>query len=94
MVWNVHAALEARGIECSVQNCFAAGGVGELSPFESWPEVWVHDNEDAAIAKRLISEWQEGFYKQEGKEWVCANCKEENHSSFDVCWKCGGEKPY
>jgi hypothetical protein len=26
-------------------------------------------------------------------EWVCANCRQANPASFDVCWKCNHGRP-
>lgn len=41
IVFNLKNLLQEQGIECLVKNEFASGGVGDLSPFETWPELWV-----------------------------------------------------
>lgn len=91
MVWNVQAGLSARGIRCSVQNCYASGAIGDLSPFDAWPEVWIHDNEDLDLVTRLINDWQRELADQERKPWTCPRCGEDNEGSFDFCWHCGAD---
>jgi rubrerythrin len=31
--------------------------------------------------------------RNEGRVWRCANCKEENPTTFETCWKCSSESP-
>lgn len=43
----VCAVLEARGIDCQMRHQYLAGAVGELPPFDCWPEIWVTDHHAA-----------------------------------------------
>ena len=90
MVSNVQNIIEAAGINVILKNEFAGGGVGELAVFDSWLELWVHNDEDHAKAMTLL----EGLYDEQGKQpWHCPVCKERNEPAFELCWKCGREVP-
>jgi len=45
IVENVRNTLRDAGIEPEMRNEFSSSGVGELSPIETWPELWVDDCE-------------------------------------------------
>ncbi len=86
IVYNLRNLLVDAGIETEVRNEFAGGGVGDLAPFETWPELWIEDDsrfaEAAAIVDRVLN-------SGEGDDWHCRGCREPNPAAFDVCWKCG-----
>ena len=43
--------------------------------------------------KKILADYEKNFLLDQGKEeWCCVYCKEENPSSFEVCWNCGNEK--
>jgi hypothetical protein len=67
-----------------VKNEFASGGVGELAPFETWPEVWVVNDDDAVQARDLLEQLQQ----TRDEEIVCPHCGERQSSSFKICWNC------
>lgn len=81
--------LSENGIDAKLQNYYASGGAGELSPVDSWPELWVLDEAQFSIAKDLISD----VGKNIGSDWICGACNEENGPSFAICWNCQTEKP-
>ena len=85
IVFHIKNILHDEGIECLIKNEFAGGGVGDLAPFETWPEIWVSDpDQDSAL--KLI---KENLAKvPSGKEWICDHCGETNSFDFQVCWKC------
>lgn len=56
IVFNIKNLLEKQGIECTIKNEFASGGVGDLSPFESWPEVWILDGNQFEQAIQIIEQ--------------------------------------
>lgn len=91
MVWQVKQLLEENGIPCFIKNEFAIGGVGELSPLDVMPEVWLNDDEWQTRAQRLIEE-MEHSRPTDGADWICNACQESNDVSFEICWQCGKEK--
>jgi hypothetical protein len=86
IVFNLKNLLQEQGIQCIVKNEYAGGGVGDLSPFETWPELWVIDESEFAAAKLLVDRLQQ----DDEVDIFCPHCGEENGSSFRICWKCGG----
>lgn len=56
ILFNVKNLLKAEGIDCVVRNEYASSGVGDLSPFETWPELWLIRDEDEPRARELIAE--------------------------------------
>ncbi len=43
IVFNMKNVLQGEGIETVVVNEFASGGAGDLSAFDTWPELWIED---------------------------------------------------
>ena len=72
--------MEKEGIACTVQTPI---------PFtDSFPELWVLNDDDAPKAKALL----EGRAKPEsppGPAWICNRCGEAIEAQFNACWKCG-----
>ena len=64
-----------------------AGGIGELAPFETWPELWVAQ-EDEDKAKKVIEQIS---HTNTEVEKICPHCGEGNQLSFQICWNCGGQ---
>lgn len=90
LVMNMNTLLEQAGVKTQIKNEFAAGGRGEIPCFETWPEVWVLQDNHVEKAKRLVREVIE---KQNKPDWVCLQCGEENGSAFEFCWQCDTLKP-
>lgn len=90
MVGHLEAVLRERGIGCFVRNRYLAGGAGELPPNDLWPELWVEDDEDEAIARRLLDEVL-GAASEPGPNWTCPRCGERIEGQFAACWRCGAE---
>lgn len=88
MVSNVKNILEQAGIETILRNEYAQGGIGEVSPFDSWMEVWVRHDQDLARAKEITAEHVQRLAQEDGIEWACNQCTEMNASSFEYCWNC------
>jgi len=89
IVNNVRNLIEAQGIEVFLKNEFAQGAVGEVSAFDSWPEVWVVNDSDIASAIEVVQLSQN---KDKAEDWICKNCAETNAPSFEICWKCQSNK--
>lgn len=85
IVFHLKNLLEEQGITCRVKNEFASGGVGDLSPFETWPELWV-DDDVAEWAAQVVGRHLQA--EREGEPWRCKFCGEHNDSHFEVCWNC------
>lgn len=89
LVGNAHNILTQAGIRVVWKNEFASGGIGELSAFDAWPELWVVDDTDqpqaTAILKNMLT-------AADAPEWVCQKCNENNDAAFEVCWNCQAEK--
>jgi len=90
MVWNVKNTLELAGYDCHIKNEFAAGGAGDIAPIDTWPEVWLYNEEQYEEAKRYL-EITVLKPLSSGHDWVCNQCGETNFSSFELCWNCGHE---
>lgn len=87
MVINVKNLLETARITAELRNEYAAGGVGELSFIDAWPELWV-SYEDVAVAKKIIADFA---VSAEEKDWQCI-CGEINGPAFAACWACGRDR--
>lgn len=85
-------ALEAAGIKYLIKNEFSQGAVGELPPAESWPQIWVINQQDADKAEQICSQ-VESKQQNSDIDWICHNCNETNASSFEYCWQCQTLKP-
>ncbi len=86
IVFNMKNLLQAAGIETIVINEFAAGGVGDLSAFDTWPELWLEDESRCAEAEAIMRDVQEN---NGGRPWFFRSCQEQNDAAFQICWNCG-----
>lgn len=86
-VFLVKQLLDDKGIPCFVKNEFAIGAMGELSPMDVLPEVWISDPLWLPKAKQII----ESFEKPpiNSSPWICNKCQEQNDAIFELCWQCG-----
>jgi len=89
LVNNIKNIVEAQKIPVFVKNEYAQGAVGEISAFDSWPELWVTNDSDFDRAMEVVKLSQKN---KETVEWTCENCSETNDSSFEICWKCQHEQ--
>ena len=89
IVNNVKNLLETKDIEVMIKNEYAQGAVGEISPFDSWPELWVVNDSDFDSAMAIVKSSQQS---NDSAEWSCKSCSEKNASSFEICWNCQTEK--
>ena len=88
LVENAKNCLAQAGIACEIKNLFEAGGVGELSPIEVWPELWVHER-DVSAAKGIVA----ALVSSDAlPDWICKVCGESNAAAFEYCWHCQAER--
>ena len=90
LVNNIRNLLEQASIQVIVKNEFASGGAGDLSPFDTWPELWLINENDFEKATQVINS---SISKPCSKDWVCEKCGEPNDTSFDFCWRCNTSRP-
>lgn len=89
LVGNAHNILEQAGIRVVWKNEFASSAIGEISPFDTWPELWVVDDADYDAAIHVIAN---ALSAPNAPEWVCGSCNELNDAAFETCWNCQAEK--
>ena len=84
-VGNAKNLLEAQRIAVILKNEYASSAAGEVSPFDTWLELWVPKDSDYDRAVEVL----ESAMSQVGAPaWFCQTCKEENDASFASCWNC------
>jgi hypothetical protein len=87
MIWQIKQLLEQHGIPCFIKNEFAIGAMGELSPFDVLPEVWLTDDDWLPKAQRTIQDFE--AQPELKTAWLCEQCQETNGANFELCWQCG-----
>jgi len=87
-VSNVKNLIEAQAIDTFLKNEFAQGAIGEISAFDSWPEIWVVNDSDFDRAVDIV---KSSHSSSNMVDWICNNCCETNDPSFEICWNCQGE---
>lgn len=86
IIFNLKNVLQGRGIECSVINEFASGGAGDLATFDTWPELWISEDDRFVEAESIL---QEIVFDDNDSYWYCPGCEEKNGGAFELCWNCG-----
>lgn len=84
-VANAKNILEANDFDIVVKNEFVSSAIGEVSPFDSWMELWLHNDSEYDRACDVINN---ALSKEDDAEWVCSACHEKNDASFELCWNC------
>jgi hypothetical protein len=91
MVFQVKQLLEEKGIPCFVKNEFAIGAMGELSPMDVLPEVWINDPQWLPKAQEFVAEFES--QPSNLTSWFCSQCQEHNEENFEICWQCATNRP-
>ena len=87
----IRDALLHRGVAATIQNEYS--GRTAIPEFRPAAEVWVTRDQDYDDARRIVVDALATIDgESNAKPWVCANCREENPQSFDICWNCAQEK--
>jgi anaerobic ribonucleoside-triphosphate reductase len=83
------SVLKMHNIESYIKNQYLSAAVGEIPPQESWPQLWVSD-QDFERAKRIIED-AESDSMQSQEIFICPKCGEEIEGQFAKCWNCGSD---
>ena len=81
--------LEVAGIPAILRNENLIRVAGEVPFDQTWPEVWILDNAQAAEAEALLQELRRPRY---APGWACPHCQESIEGQFTACWKCGTQR--
>lgn len=85
LVNNAKNITDDLGFNVILKNEYASGGAGELSPFDTWLELWLIDDTDFVQANEQLLNALELNQKT---DWFCQKCKEQNEGTFEICWQC------
>jgi hypothetical protein len=88
MVDHLKHVLDAEGIGCVVRNRFLSSALGRLPPAECWTELWILDDAQLALARRIVERAFEQDDAASPGTWECPQCGERLESQFEACWKC------
>ncbi|PLZ01885.1 hypothetical protein CY652_14225 [Burkholderia sp. WAC0059] len=80
--------LQTAGIPCEMHNRYLSGALGEIPAEQCAPELWLVDERDAKIARRLLAAAASGP-PAGAPSWRCRQCGETLEAQFTVCWQCG-----
>ncbi|CAH2799184.1 MAG: FIG00454478: hypothetical protein [uncultured Paraburkholderia sp.] len=71
-----------------MHNRYLNGALGEIPADQCAPELWLVDERDETIARRLIEAASRGP-GTDTPAWTCGQCGETLEAQFTVCWQCG-----
>jgi len=64
--------------------------MGEVPPIECWPELWIINDNDEALANKYLA--SDPLGEKVLAEWKCENCGERSEGQFTDCWSCGKQQ--
>jgi hypothetical protein len=79
--------LITAGIESELRNQYLAGAMGDLPMIETWPQLFVDDDDEQAALRALAR----AAAVPAGAPWICDGCGEQLEAQFTSCWRCGGD---
>ncbi len=77
--------LLTAGIHSELRNQYLAGAMGDLPMLETWPQLYVDDDDEEAALRALAR----AAAPPTGAPWTCAQCGEVLEPQFTSCWHCG-----
>jgi hypothetical protein len=83
--------LTAAGIECELHNRYLNGALGEIPADQCAPELWLVDERDEALARKVIEAALSGP-PLGSASWQCHTCGETLGAQFTQCWQCGATR--
>jgi hypothetical protein len=84
--------LDRHLVDNTILGDYLTGAIGEL-PADVYPTVWVVHDDDLERARELLGRFLDDQHREPAGSWVCRGCGELVDGSFDICWRCGGERP-
>lgn len=84
--------LETAHLRAEVFNAHAHSAAGALPVTESYPEVWILEDNDWDLAQKALAEILAERH-MEYKEQICCHCGETVPGNFGTCWRCGRDIP-
>lgn len=82
--------LTMAGIPCELHNRYLSGALGEIPADQCAPEIWLEDERDVALARRVIDATQARLAG--ASAWECTHCGERLEPQFTQCWRCGASR--
>ncbi|CAH2907205.1 MAG: hypothetical protein CPSOU_1053 [uncultured Paraburkholderia sp.] len=76
--------LEAAGIACELHNRYLNGALGDIPADQCASELWLVDDRDELLARRLIEAASRGPAAG-SLGWQCRQCGEKLEAQFTVC---------
>jgi hypothetical protein len=83
--------LAAAGISCELHNRYLNGALGEIPADQCAPELWLVDERDETLARKLIEAASKGP-PAGAANWRCHACGETLEAQFTQCWRCGATR--
>ncbi len=77
--------LLTAGIQSELRNQYLAGALGDLPMLETWPQLFVEDDDEQAALRALAR----AAAVPAGAAWTCEKCGEVLEPQFTSCWRCG-----
>ncbi len=77
--------LMAAGIQSELRNQYLSGALGDLPMLETWPQLFVEDDDETAALRAL----SRATHEPGGTPWTCEHCGESSGPQFTHCWRCG-----
>jgi predicted RNA-binding Zn-ribbon protein involved in translation (DUF1610 family) len=90
-VYALKIILDTEEIPCSIRNEYLAIALGELSPQDCIPALWVLNDADYPRACEVMEAWRSSP-AETNSQWVCPDCGETIEGQFSSCWKCGKQQ--
>ena len=85
----IRGLLYESGIETHIMNEFAQGGIGEIPFTHAYPEIWLINDDEINLAKKIINQFEAHQHSIEDR--ICSSCQEVNPATFETCWRCGSQ---
>jgi Putative prokaryotic signal transducing protein len=77
--------LLTAGIQSELRNQYLAGALGDLPMLETWPQLYVDDDDEQPALRALAR----AATAPSGASWTCEQCGEVSEPQFTSCWRCG-----
>ena len=85
--------LEGMNVDCFLRNENMMRVAGEVPFDQCWPEVWIREESDTALALQVLDVFKHP-QRFRGPAWGCPKCNEWLEGQFSACWNCGTQKPF